>query len=209
MFAISSATHQPLNIMVVVPAEATQEQGRRGVAITKRWLEATTFIELHWNAYEHESMCELEMLDGSIKRFDLAGLFLTGSKSPVVVENKSYTQVGDQPDQYLEFLAHAYSYSAKIKSSSRSDDKREFIWVTTHPFAQSNWMKLHEPDHIRSALQKYPALLHGNAIDDELVRVVASRVWVLVFNPKQERLSLDADELSKVHTALKRKASTL
>lgn len=192
-----------------MPAEATQEQGRRGVALVKRWLEATTYVELPWNAYENPSWCEIDLLGGGVKRFDLAGYFLTGDRQPVVVENKSYNSDGGQYTQFQEFLAHAYSSTAHI-AERRTDAGREFIWVTSHPFGPLNhWSKLESAEEIRIALQVKPEVLDGRNIDEEMLRTVANRIWVLVMNKKQGSLSLTPRELGLVHVALKRKEPTL
>lgn len=189
-------------------AEETQEKGRRGVATVKRWLEATTFIELPWNAYERTAMCTVPLLKGK-KVFDLAGHFLGNQSRPVVVENKSYSSDGGQYSQYQEFLATAYSATARSLRDV-GDTEHEFIWVTSHPFKLPKWSVLETPEEVQSALDAYPACLgEGHAVDPELVRTVASRVWVLVMNSKQESISLTAQELQKVFTVLPRKESTL
>lgn len=192
-----------------MPAEATQEQGRKGVETVKRWLEATTFIELQWNVYENSQYCSLLLLDGSVKRWDLAGAFLSKPRQKTYVENKDYSSAGDQANQFHEFLANCYSATARsIKEVG--DIEAEFIWVTTHPFGpMSQWSQLATRDSVLAALDKHPSVLGGDSVDVDLAAVVAARIWVLVFNKKQEKLSLEREELDKVLAALKRKDSTL
>jgi hypothetical protein len=192
-----------------MPAEATQEQGRKGVETIKRWLEATTFIELQWNVYENWQYCSLVLLDGSVKRWDLAGAFLSKPRQKTYVENKDYGSAGDQANQFQEFLANCYSATARaIKDIG--DIEAEFIWVTTHPFGpMSQWSQLATRESVLAALDKHPSVLGDEAVDIDLAAVVAERIWVLVFNKKQEKLSLEREELDKVLAALKRKDSTL
>lgn len=188
-------------------AEATQEKGRRGVAHTKRWLEATTFVELLFNAYEDDGMCELELLSGT-KVFDMYGYMLGPDRRPVYVENKDDTNVSRLYSAYQEFLANAYSATAR-RIQVAKDQKAEFMWVSTHPFNQGGWGKLATSEEVKAALGKHPGVLGGVAIDDELLRTVASRIWVLVMNQRQLEISLTHDEVQLVMGPLKRKVPTL
>lgn len=188
-------------------AEETQEKGRRGVALAKRWLEATTFIELPWNVYEKTAMCTVPLLEGK-KIFDLRGQFLGPLARPVLIENKSYSAENNQYPQYQEFLAIAYSATAK-RIEDQADTEEEFIWVTSHPFKLSKWAGLESYEAMAEAVAAFPQHLGGRPVDDDLIRKVCGRVWVLVMNPKQEQLSLTHDELQLVNTVLRRKESTL
>lgn len=153
-------------------------------------------------------MCTVPLLDGK-KVFDLAGQFLGSQSRPVVVENKSYSSDGGQYTQYQEFLATAYSATARALRDV-GDTGHEFIWVTSHPFKLPKWSVLDSPQEVHEALAAFPKCLgEGHVVDSELVRTVASRVWVLVMNSKQESISLTAKELQQVFTVLPRKESTL
>lgn len=191
-----------------MPRESTQESGREAALVTRRWLESTTYIELPWNSYKHEAMCTVRCLDGSVKCFDLAGFFLD-DKSPIAVENKGVGQSGDQYQEYRKFLAIAYSSSA-LGLEEGTDWKRHFLWVTTHPFGYSTaWAQLESPETVHAAVKEFPDLLGGRDVDKEVVRAVASRIWLLVLNSKQQRLLLTADEITRVHALLSRKGDDL
>ena len=190
-------------------AEATQEQGRRSVSHTKRWLEATTYVELPFNVYQNEPLCQVELLSGSTKRFDLYGFMLGENSREVYVENKDYSSSNNLYAQYLEFLAHAYSATARtIKATS--DRKAEFMWVTTHPFQVTQWTQLSSHQEVLKALQQHPEVLgEDDEPDEELARTVADRIWVLVLNKRQLEISLTTEEVGKVLPVLARKESTL
>lgn len=188
-------------------AEGTQEKGRRGVARTKRWLESTTYVELLFNAYEDEAMCQLELLAG-VKTFDMFGFILGDNRRPVYVENKDDTNVSRLYADYLEFLANAYSSTAR-RIQTTKDQNAEFMWVSTHPFSQNRWGRLATPEEIHTALEKHPKVLGSATVDQELVRTVAQRIWVLVMNHRQIEISLTQEEVLKVMPTLKRKKSTL
>lgn len=189
----------------VMVAEAAQFKGLEGVLAVKRWLESTTHLEFPFNAYEDEVQCTLMRLDGQKKRYDLCGRFLGDDRRPVVVESKRYSSVGHQADDYTEYLANAYSTTAQdIKTVG--DTRREYFWVTTHPFSQNKWPKLTSHTEVAAALEAHPKALNGNPVNQELLRLVASRLWLLVMHERQEDLALTRDELQQVFTVLKRKA---
>src|SRR3954452_3193517 len=114
-------------------AEQNHELGREGVFRVKAWLEATTHLSMPWNVYDHTAVCTRTRLDGGVKRYDLSGQFIGEHQRPAVVEAKTYTGVGGQAAEYIEFLANAYSTTAQ-EIATVGDTKTEFIWVTTHPF---------------------------------------------------------------------------
>ncbi|MBW0253745.1 hypothetical protein [Cellulomonas sp. PS-H5] len=184
-------------------AEEVQALGREGVAIVKRWLEATTHIRLNYDVYDFGPQCMVPYV-GGVKRFDLAGSYTSGDRAPVVVECKRYKTVGGQAGEFREFLRIAYSSVLADITHYTRDRGTRFIWVTTHPFSQKQWAHLETHDYMRAALEEKPEYLGGSKIDETRLRDVASRVMVLVLNMKQEALSLTIDELNKVRTVLER-----
>jgi len=198
------ANNSPLAYDELMVAEATQMKGLEGTLAVKRWLESSTHLEIPFNAYEDEALCTLMRLDGHKKRYDLNGFFLTAVRRPVVVESKNYTGVGNQPSDYTEYLANAYSTTAHdIKTIG--DVCRQYFWVTTHPFSQTKWPELTSHGELRQALRAYPEALNGEDIDEELLRAVASRLWLFVMPERGDELSLTRDELQLVFTVLRRK----
>ncbi|WP_344282094.1 hypothetical protein [Actinomadura napierensis] len=187
-------------------AEGTQHLGLEGALAVKTWLESTTYLELPFNAYEDEPMCTLMLRDGSRKRYDLLGHFLD-ERRPVVVESKRYTTPGHQGNDFTEFLANAYSATSHDLVTV-GDVRREYIWVTTHPFSQTKWKGLTQPDEMRAALKTHSQLLAGEEIDEDRLRLVVSRLWLLVMHEKQKKLMLNRSELQLVRTVLDRKATS-
>lgn len=187
-----------------------QEQGRRGVQATRRWLEATTFIELPFNAYEDPRWCSLKLLNGKTKSWDLAGFFLGEQRNQLMVENKKYSTDGNQGTAYKRFLAEAYSATAQ-EIADYGQSNAEFAWVTTHPFSVKTWASLSSKQTVVEAIQENVDVLAqpDDEIDEELAATVAERTWLLVLNEKQENLSLTRKELDVVLGALGRKEHTL
>jgi hypothetical protein len=185
-------------------AEPTQLLGLEGVYFIKRWLESTTHVDLPWNVYEDSPQCTLVCLDGQLKRFDLAGHFLGLDRRPLVVEAKKYSTPGHQGTEYVKYLAIAYSSTVR-DIQTVGDTKREYLWVTSHPFSQGNWKDLLSRKQVEAALGKHPELLAGKPIDDDVVEKLSNRLWLLVLHDKQDGLLLTAEELYAVHGVLKRK----
>ncbi|OOP60914.1 hypothetical protein BMF89_14840 [Arthrobacter sp. SRS-W-1-2016] len=189
-------------------AEEIQEIGRRGAATLKRWLEATTYIELPFDAYNNKIDCMVDTFGGK-KQFDLVGYMLAGDKSPVIIESKKYTSAGGQYNEFIKFLAIAYAHTAKEVEEYGTSREARYFWVTFHPFNLDNWSKFETVSHMKMALAKHPEYVQGHSVDEDLVAQVAKRVTVLVFNPKQEDLSLTRLELEKIRPILARKVRTL
>lgn len=181
--------------------EAAQESGRRGVFNTKTWLESTTHIQLPFDVYSFTSQCAVTCLNDKVEAFDLYGLISTRGV-PLYVENKAYTAVGNQPKSFDEFLAIAYSATAK-EIQRVGDWKAEFMWVTTHPFSQTVWPTLTTRERMAQALEDDDTdIINKTKVDDALLTLVSQRIWLLVLNDRQHELTLSASELHLVQGAL-------
>jgi len=201
---VGTLRYRMLSAMVV--AESAHMKGLEGVKEAQQYLESTTFISLPWNAYENANQTTFLRLDRKKKRYDLAGHFLGPRRQPLAVENKSYSAVGRQPEDYTEYLANAYSITAR-ECQEGIDSEREYMWLTTYPFAQAKWLRLRSSSEIAGALAKHPEALDGRAVDNELLDMVASRLWLIPLHDRHKELVLDRKELYKIHEALERKGS--
>lgn len=187
-----------------MPAEETQELGREGVFLFKRWLESTTYLDLSWNSYATPAMCEVQHL-GGVKTFDLAGSLLVKPNVPVVVECKRYTTPGGQSKEYEELLAISYGAALHERRSGRRDSNRQFVWATTHPFSQTRWKKLTSVQAMRKAVRNHPELAGPDPFDEDLGHEIMDRVWLLVWHEKQVNISLSGKEVLKIWDLLDRK----
>lgn len=194
-------------------AESVQKDGMDGVDLAKRWLESTTWIELPFNVYDNAPVCTLRLLNGTVKRFDLFGYIHNKPATPLFVEVKDYdTAGGKQGAEYWEFLANAYSITAQDLVDGL-DARREFMWITRHPFNQTDWAELTSADRIKQALEKHPEVLRksqdpdaeSHDVDVDLLATVSNRLWLLVLHKRQESLMLTPQELSIVEAQLNRK----
>ena len=198
-----------------MPDEDVQELGREGVGMVKAWLEATTWMEFPYNAYEHKHRCVIPLLNSQKKKFDLKGFHL-GDKTQrrdLYVECKRYNSASGQHAYFREFLAIAYSFHSFQKDLHGVDVADDFIWVTSHPFQIGQWAELCTKSFMLDVLsddknQKY--LGDDHEVDEELAQAVASRVWLLVLNEdKQMKVSLTSSELKTAMTQLKREGTSL
>lgn len=193
-------------MLVDMVAEGAHVDGLVGVKNAQQYLESTTFITLPWNVYENMNQTTFLRLDKKPKRYDLAGHFLGARRHPLAVENKAYTTVGSQPEDYTEYLANAYSITAR-EIEDGVDTEREFMWLTTHPFSQSKWPKLRTTTEIAEALKKHPEALAGRVVDNELLAKVSSRLWLIPVHDRHRELVLERKDLYMIYQALERKGS--
>lgn len=194
-------------------AEGIGEGARTGVFEFKRWLEATTYIDLPFNCYDNEYQCTLPLVHGE-QTFDLDGSFLGSDTRPLSVECKTVDTESGQGPMFRRFLAEVYSSVQKDRQLKSGDARREYMWVTKHPFLITDWPKLTSHQHIKECIRENPDVfvdtkknqfVEDDHIDDELVRVVADRIWLVVMNKKQSGLSLTTPELMSVWGLLQRK----
>jgi hypothetical protein len=97
-----------------------------------------------------------EPIGRTFERFDLIGALLDEKGVPgqtLYVECKEYSQAGDQGKLYDEYLAVCYSGFVKQSRELQAPADVEFMWATTHPFAQGNFVNLTTADQIRSACE--------------------------------------------------------
>jgi hypothetical protein len=196
-----------------MPDEEVQERGREGVGMVKTWLEATTWMQFPFNAYEDGSRCVVPTL-GKRKKFDLRGFHL-GDKHKrryMSVECKRYTTKGKQLSEFRRFLAIAYS--AHVKAIELFGEWTEdFVWVTSNPFETDKWRDLCTEDYMLEVLSSSDhkdVLGEDHQIDEKLARDVARRTWLLVFeDEKQMSVTLTSEELKRVMTLLKREGAGL
>ena len=188
-------------------AEPIQLLGLKGVVEIKRWLEATTWLDLPANSYENEVQCTVQTCGGP-KLFDLNGRFRGsgGNCRDVVVECKKYSVVGVQAGEFKRFLAIAYSHTVWYMNTCSQDPGLIFFWVTSHPFSQTKWSQLRSAQYLKESVldSNNSDLLPPGGIDEDLIRQVAERIWVLVVSDQQHKLSLTKRELGKFLTKVDR-----
>ncbi|MCB8914009.1 hypothetical protein KUG88_28320 [Rhodococcus rhodochrous] len=185
--------------------ERMHKKGAEGVDLARLILESTTWIELPFDAADNETVCTLERLDGEDKAYDAMGFILREPKVPLYVESKNYDVTGNQGADFSEFLANAYSITARDLIRKKVDGRREFMWFTTHPFSLNRWSDLVSPGEIKRALANHPEVLDGEGINLDVLSIVSDRLWLINVHHKQSELTLSAEELNRIEALLNRK----
>jgi len=184
----------------MVAGERQHEAGREGVQQVKRWLESTTRFHVPWDVYGSPNQTTITLLNGAAKAYDIAGhLFGEDVEAgpPFYAEIKNYRSVSNQPSLYQEYLAVSYSGARQAKSAEH-DPAVEFMWVTWHPFSQGKFLRLCAPDEIAAACVSYPDYLGGEEFDRRFAETLATRLWLLIVNPRQAEMSMSRALLGEV-----------
>jgi hypothetical protein len=193
-------------IQYSVTAEGLHELGRDGVMRIRRWLDATARFAMSHSVYDLDpdrrpyTQVRVEQLDGRFENFDLVGDMRDAQGrrgNTVYVECKSYSSAGNQGAYYDEYLATCYSAFAARQSNVGHVPSIEFMWVTTHPFAVTNFAKLtHEPT-IASACadETHNTRLGDEPYDPRLGAILADRLWLVVVNDRVLTEMMMGDEL--------------
>jgi hypothetical protein len=188
-------------------AEEQQELGRVGAQRVKRLLEGTLRFKLPYNAYQHKERVFLDMLTGHTETYDLNGDVLDEDGHEVTriyIESKNVEGAGSQGVEFKRFLAQAYS-ATTAQLEKGTDPKWEFMWATTCPWKGDGFRKVAAWEEVRDAAiwdrdrdletpvggRKVPrAVPEGHAVDDEIARTVAARLWVWVIADRHEEMTL-------------------
>lgn len=183
--------------------EASQEKGREGARLARKWLDRSTRVNVTWVNPDKAAISKLTLPKaqpvGQSKdfSFDLGGN-LRGEAiegQTFLAECKNYKDSSDQGTHYTLFLAHCYR--AVAIGHLLGDN---FFWITYAPFNVKTWDLLTSRDKVRTSVLAHPDV---NFLADEdpekkisvdLVSAVSERLWILVLSEKQiEHLVLTKD----------------
>lgn len=190
--------------------ERQHAKGQEGAQRAKRWLEATTRVNVLWVNPEPMALPKLTFrwLTGGTFSFDLAGVLVGGNQAneEFFAECKKYDNAYDQGQLYDEYLAKCYV--ALNFQPSRCD---HFMWITWSPFATTRWDSLCRSASVQAAVLKnseralgVPIEEASSKIDSDVCDTVASRLWIIVLSERQEEhlvLSPEHQGLIRAHVA--------
>lgn len=130
--------------------------------------------------------------------FDLVGDILDEdgrAGNTLYVECKKYTSDGNQATLYAEYLAVCYSAFAHATGSLGAPASWEFMWATTHPFAQTNYSKLTTEGEIKDACtsETHKERLGGHDYDSDLGAELAKRLWLVILNDRMEEMIMGTE----------------
>lgn len=183
--------------------EETHELGREGARRAKEWLESTTRVNACWVNPDKFAIDKLTFPWAAGQRppfsYDIGGLLLRGDLEGrgFYAEVKNYTTASNnQGVEYVEYLAKCYC--AYLDSPRYCDN---FMWITWHPFSLTKWSKLRSAEEVRAAVLSHRLNTLGiededmaqAAVDMDVCRAVAERLWVIVLSERQEMLTVSAE----------------
>lgn len=186
-----------------IGAEETHKIGEEGVKRVRTWLDSTYRFSIDLSIYDLDPegnpypKLRLEQLpDGKFERFDLIGVLRDEQGKAgrdIMVECKDYSAAGNQGDLYDEYLAVCYSGFVKRSELKGAPADVEFMWATTHPFAQTNYTKLTTAEQIKAACEKHPDRLGDHAFDLSIAEQVASRLWLAIVNGRVQEMIMGVE----------------
>ncbi|MCX4233261.1 hypothetical protein [Streptomyces ortus] len=182
-----------------MPGEAMHQKGADGARRAKRWLDATTRVRSSWTNEDEVLASRLEFNwphgEQQPYSFDVGGI-LSGAEFEghfFVAECKNYADANDQGTHYDDWVAKCYL--------TRRDHHRladHFMWITWAPFRIGKWKDLCTAEAVTEGLCRPRNLTRvfdtedeeeaKSKIDQDVVNDVATRLWLIVLNSKQERL---------------------
>ncbi|MEZ7130462.1 hypothetical protein ACBR40_34460 [Nonomuraea sp. AD125B] len=186
--------------------EEAHFKGQDGAQRAKRWLDATTRVNVRWVNPEPHAVRKLTFYwtDGEDYSFDLGGIFLGDELDgqEFFAESKNYKNASDQGGHYVKYLAGCYrAYDTRPE---RCDN---FMWITWSPFNTTTWDKLMAPDTVKAAVLKFSGRVLGEPdeeaarglISEDICKAVSERLWMIVLSERQERhLTLSQKHLAVI-----------
>jgi hypothetical protein len=193
-----------------VGAEETHKIGEEGAYRIRRWLDSTFRfridrsiydLDVDGNPYPMMRLPQLprrntetgEVTTGHFERFDLRGMLLDGDGQPgrtLFVECKDYSDAGAQGTLYSEYLAVCYSGFVKLGQDVGAPPDMEFMWATTHPFAQTTYTQLTTANRIKTACEAHPERLGEHEFEMSTAQQLAARLWLSIVNPRVEEMMM-------------------
>lgn len=199
---------KPVAIEFSVGAEETHKIGEVGAYRIRRWLDSTFRFRIDRSIYDLDRegkpypMMRLpqltkadpetgEPVGRSYERFDLRGMLLDENGVPgrtLLVECKEYSDAGNQGALYDEYLAVCYSGFVKMSLDVDAPTDMEFMWATTHPFAQTTYKTLTTAARISEACQTHADRLGDHDFDMSIAEQLAPRLWLAIVNARVEEM---------------------
>ncbi len=170
--------------------EEIQEKGRKFVYEMFDYLEYTGNFEGLVTSYERKNMTSQILSSGIKKDFDIRGMFKDENISiDVFIEAKRYKTLSNLYSCYRIFLKDCFSVwvnERKIKKDWRA----RFIFITTHPFACSNFTNIRSYEFLKKVLNGEVDL--ENFLDSNIERTVKDflpNLYILFVTEGKEMLT--------------------
>ncbi|MFG1690337.1 hypothetical protein ACGFNP_60045 [Nonomuraea sp. NPDC049269] len=187
-------------------AEAEHVKGKEGVEFARRWLNYTTRLDAPWTVYDNAQFTTLLRPDRTPHRFDLAGRFLDPPGRDFYAEVKKYEKQLDLKKKYEEFLVNCYAVTVHMLDT-QPDRNTQFFWISWSPHSATRWEELSSPVEVRAACGNHPSILGGAKVADDMLQLVASRLWLLILSDKHSELMMRPEYFAHVKAQAVRDAT--
>lgn len=180
--------------------------GQDGVALAKRWLEATGRFKVHWHSGQKVAVPYLavDQLGRDKEGFDIRASHLDPDRNPrvdIFAEVKNYNGPHDQLQLYGKFLTDCAS-AVMYWQDHPPCEPTEFMWITWHPFgATGKYLRNVTAAAVSEAcLKDYPKKgspkegerrVPEHRVTPELCAEVSRRLWFIIAPRRLEDMLLD------------------
>lgn len=193
-----------------IGAEEVHKIGERGAKRIRAWLDSTYRFRIDQSVYDFDpegnpytKVRVPQLQPDTFERFDLVGNLLDEDGRvgrTIFIECKQYSEAGNQGTLYDEYLAVCYSAFVSLSRGIAAPADLEFMWATTHPFAQTNFSKLTKAEQIQRACETHSTRLGGQDFDPTIAEQLESRLWISIVNDRVEEMIMGR-ELQKAVVA--------
>jgi hypothetical protein len=181
-----------------VGAEELHKIGEVGAKRMRLWLDGTTRFRIDRSIYDLGPNLEPPMQlrvpqlqQERFERFDLVGQTLDESGRPrrtIYVECKEYRSDANQGVLYDEYLAVCYSAFVALSHGLGGPADVDFMWATTHPFAQTDYVRLTTASRVTRGCQAHPERLGEHRFDESIAEQLSERLWLSIVNSRVEEM---------------------
>ncbi|MDL4816944.1 hypothetical protein [Actinomadura opuntiae] len=196
-----------------MPGEQLHVQGADYARRAKLWLDNSTRVRASWlvtDEFGAERLTFPWPHGGQDFSFDLGGI-LRGDRlenQSFLTEVKGYTTSSKQGPQYLSYLAKCY-----VALDEHPGNAHNFMWITWCPFNVETWNELCTPTKVKEGVLRERERVLGTQdadaaaalIDDDRIKNVTERLWLIVLSERQERLVISPAELGELERIRRRR----
>ncbi len=192
--------------------EHAHATGADGARRAKKWLEATTRVDVPWvnpNKAAREKLTFSWPGSDTSFSFDLGGILRHGDydSESFFAEVKKYSDASDLPTHYSEFVAKCYV--AYVDRQMYCD---HFMWISWSPHSATTWSKLTTPEFVTEHVGKHRDRVFGpdaesTEVDPDIAKAVADRLWLFVLSDRQETLVIADKYLHQVNAMIREESA--
>jgi hypothetical protein len=169
-------------------------------------------FDVRYTIYDQVARVTLPVLGDGSKRYDMVAQHFnddkerTASGVDVYIEVKNVGAVSTamkQDQQFMEFVATAYSAREAGFDALGRDPGYEFMFATKHPWDVKNYLKFATAEFVAECCAKHDALVPSDRLNEARAMELADRLWVWIVPKRQDDMTMGRAHLGFVWQALK------